>query len=38
MNNSDFLIDFGDELTETGKDFYNDQIDFLQTSRAYSRY
>lgn len=35
MNNSDIVIDFSEELTEVGKDFYNDQIDFLQTSRAY---
>lgn len=37
MNNSDYTIDFADELTETGKDFYRDQIDFLQTSRAYAK-
>lgn len=36
MNNSDFVIDFSDELTSTGKDFYKEQLDFLQTSRAYS--
>lgn len=37
MNNSDYTIDFADELTETGKEFYQDQIDFLQTSRAYAK-
>ena len=37
MNNSDIVIDFSEELTEVGKDFYNDQIDFLQTSRAYAK-
>lgn len=37
MNNSDYTIDFADELTETGKEFYRDQIDFLQTSRAYAK-
>lgn len=37
MNNSDYTIDFADELTETGKKFYRDQIDFLQTSRAYAK-
>lgn len=36
MNNSDFVIDFSEELTETGKEFYNGQIDFLQTSRVYA--
>lgn len=38
MNNSDCIIDFSEELTETGKEFYRDQIDFLQTSRAYAKY
>lgn len=37
MNNSDCVIDFAEELTETGKDFYRDQIDFLQTSRKYAQ-
>ena len=37
MNNSDCVIDFSEELTETGKEFYRDQIDFLQTSRAYAK-
>lgn len=37
MNNSDYVIDFGNELTETGKEFYQEQIDFLQTSRAYAK-
>ena len=37
MNNSDYVIDFSEELTETGKEFYHDQIDFLQTSRAYTK-
>ncbi len=37
MNNSDYTIDFSDELTEKGKEFYRDQIDFLQTSRAYAQ-
>lgn len=34
MNNSDYTIDFADELTEVGKDFYYDQMDFLKTCRA----
>ena len=38
MNNSDVVIDFSEELTETGKEFYQEQIDFLQTSRAYAKY
>lgn len=37
MNNSNYVIDFSEELTETGKEFYHDQIEFLQTSRAYSK-
>lgn len=37
MNNSDFLIDFSEELTETGKEFYKDQMEFLQTSRAFAK-
>lgn len=37
MNNSDCVIDFSEELTETGKSFYHDQMDFLQTSRAYTK-
>lgn len=37
MNNSDYTIDFSEELTESGKEFYHDQIDFLQTSRAYAK-
>lgn len=35
MNNSDYVIDFSEELTESGRAFYKEQIDFLQTSRAY---
>lgn len=38
MNNSDIVIDFSEDLTETGKEFYQEQIDFLQTSRAYAKY
>lgn len=37
MNNSDVVIDFSEELTEVGKEFYQEQIDFLQTSRAYAK-
>lgn len=37
MNNSDYVIDFSEELTETGKKFYHEQMDFLQTSRAYAK-
>ncbi len=37
MNNSDYVIDFSEELTETGKEFYHEQMDFLQTSRAYAK-
>ncbi len=37
MNNSDYTIDFSEELTESGKEFYHEQIDFLQTSRAYAK-
>lgn len=37
MNNSDYTIDFSEELTETGKEFYHEQIDFLQMSRAYAK-
>lgn len=37
MNNSDYVIDFSEELTEPGKEFYNEQVDFLRTSRAYSK-
>ena len=37
MNNSDCVIDFAEELTETGKVFYQDQMEFLQMSRAYAK-
>lgn len=37
MNNSDYVIDFSEELTKTGKEFYHGQIDFLQISRAYAK-
>ncbi len=37
MNNSDCIIDFSEELTKAGKEFYLDQMDFLQTSRAYTK-
>ena len=37
MNNSDCIIDFSEELTKAGKEFYHDQMDFLQTSRAYTK-
>ena len=30
----DVVIDFREELTDVGKEFYKKQIDFLQTSRA----
>ena len=37
MNNSDSVIDFSEELTKAGKEFYHGQMDFLQTSRAYAK-
>ena len=37
MNNSDFQIDFADELTPTGQAFYREQMEFLQASRAYAK-
>ena len=37
MNNSDSVIDFSEELTETGKEFYQDQLEFLQMSRAFAK-
>lgn len=37
MNNSDCVIDFSEELTKPGKEFYHGQMDFLQTSRAYAK-
>ena len=37
MNNSDCVIDFAEELTETGKEFYQEQLEFLHISRAYAK-
>lgn len=36
-NNSDVRIDFGEELTEDGRAFYEEQVQFLATKRAYER-
>lgn len=36
MNNSDYTIDFSDELPDCSKDFYKEQLEFLQTSRKYA--
>jgi len=35
MNSSDCQIDFSEELSGCGKEFYKEQMDFLQMSRAY---
>lgn len=35
MNNSDYVIDFGDELTPSGRAFYREQMEFLVASRTY---
>lgn len=37
MNNSEYQIDFSEELTPTGKEFYKEQVDFLETSRVYAK-
>lgn len=37
MNNSDHVIDFGEELTPSGRDFYQEQMEFLAVSRTYGR-
>lgn len=37
MNNSDVVIDFGEELTPCGRDFYIEQMDSLKASRFYEK-
>lgn len=37
MNNSDCVIDFAEELTDTGKEFYQEQLEFLHISRTYAK-
>lgn len=37
INNSDLLIDFSDELTPIGREFYQEQMEFLAASRTYGR-
>lgn len=37
LNNSDYRIDFSEELSGCAKDFYKDQLEFLQISRACSK-
>lgn len=37
MNNSDYEIDLSLELPECSKDFYKENLEFLQQSRAYGR-
>lgn len=34
MNNSDYVIDLGEELTECSREFYQENLEFLQQSRA----
>ena len=35
INNSDCVIDFGEELSGCNREFYNEQLNFLQISRQY---
>lgn len=35
INNSDCVIDFGDELSGCNREFYEEQLNFLQTARQY---
>jgi uncharacterized phage-associated protein len=35
-NNSEYKIDFSEELTPRGKEFYKEQLEFLQMSRWYA--
>ena len=36
LNNSSYKIDFADELPECAKEFYQEQLDFLNLTRSYS--
>jgi len=37
MNNSDYTIDFADELPECSREFYLENLEFLNATRAYGR-
>lgn len=36
LNNSDVLIDLSEQLSECGRKFYDEQMEFLKISRAYA--